>query len=1041
MGASLALAGASGCIRMPEEKLVPYAHRPPSRTPGEPVRYATAMEIGGIAQGLLVTSYDGRPVKIEGNPSHPLNRGACDAIAQASILELYDPDRSRGVIRRNADGTREASSWEEFARWAKGVFKGDGKGICVLSEASNSPSLAHMRERFKKALPKSTWYEYEHMVEAELCLGGTRSLKDGLWTYHGPSCHELDILDLTRAKVIVSLDADLFGGGDPMAIKYARDFAAGRRLHGAGHGEMNRLYVIESVPTITGACADHRQAIRPSSIAPFLMQLRQALAPPARHPKKFDSGIDEAFVEQLAADLKANVGRSVIVVGKRLDPTSRNFAADLNAELGSFGRSVVNYAPAHSEVADQMDLSGMRFYSAWRGDGSFDTLLILGGNLAYDAPSDAYFAKLLKNAKNTIHLAIHDNETSRLCDWHLSRAHYLESWGDARTFDGTVSIVQPLIEPLFDGRSAVEVLAMILGDKDDVDSGGREIVRRTFRSLTGKPFSEWKWKKSLADGVIEGSAWPVEKVEGGTAGQFPSMEGENWALLDASELEVVFFTDAKVYDGRFANNGWLQEMPDPMTRVTWGNAALMNEKTAVKIGVKRDEIVALKVEESPEVEFPVLFQPGMPDGVIAVALGYGRTAAGNIGNGVGGNAYLLRDSKSIERGWAVVTARPTGKTHVLATVQDHHIIDTVGKEAVQERIPELIHEGTLAEYRKDPSLGHKNVFGTRRVPAPSAPHTACAEYNEGTPPANVPTHDFHRWGMAVDLTTCTGCGACVIACQAENNIPIVGREQVLLGREMHWIRVDRYFRRTDIPVCQQTEHQGRVGQAERSSTDGSENVGGTALRLSHPTSETDKNVCPPGRSVHQPVLCMQCENAPCEEVCPFGATTHSLEGLNMMTYNRCGGTRYCSNNCPYKVRRFNYFDFNCGTLKDLYTPNLVREPISELLRMQKNPDVTVRMRGVMEKCTYCIQRIEHARIAAKRDADRPLRDGEIQTACQQTCPAGAIVFGDLNDPNSRVSKLYALARSYGLLNPELNTKPRTRYLARVRNPAPGLDPV
>ncbi len=584
-----------------------------------------------------------------------------------------------------------------------------------------------------------------------------------------------------------------------------------------------------------------------------------------------------------------------------------------------------------------------------------------------------------------------------------------------------MSVVQPLIEPLFDGRSAIEILAMILGDKEGIDGSSYEIVRRSFRSLLGKSFSEWKWRKALADGVVEGTAWDSDKTE--KAAEKPS--GREMPLIGEvaglprpakGEYEVVFFQDGKVYDGRFANNAWLQEMPEPMTRLTWGNAALVNEKTAEQIGVKRDELVALHAEGTPEVEFPALFLPGMPDGVIAVALGYGRTAAGSVGNGIGGNAYLLRTSESIARGWQNVKARPTGKTHRLATVQDHHIINWVGKEAVQERIPELIHEGTLAEYRKDPSLGHKKS-GT---PSIFDEHRLAGQGPAAVAPPSVPAHDFHRWGMAVDLTACTGCGACVVACQAENNIPIVGREQVLLGREMHWIRVDRYFRdsRAGIPAC-------------------SEGVG--TLGPPAPSADSEQAGMPALQSLHQPVLCMQCENAPCEEVCPFGATTHSLEGINMMTYNRCGGTRYCSNNCPYKVRRFNFFDYNCGTLADLYTPNLLREPISELLRMQKNPEVTVRMRGVMEKCTYCIQRIERARIAAKRQGDRPIRDGEIQTACQQTCPAGAIVFGDLNDPASRVSKLQASARSYGLLNPELNTKPRTIYLARVRNPAPGLD--
>ena len=447
-------------------------------------------------------------------------------------------------------------------------------------------------------------------------------------------------------------------------------------------------------------------------------------------------------------------------------------------------------------------------------------------------------------------------------------------------------------------------------------------------------------------------------------------------------------------------------MPDPMTRLTWDNAALMNENTAEKIGVKRDELVALEAEATPEVEFPVLFQPGMPDGVIAVALGYGRTAAGNIGNGVGQNAYLLRDSKSIERGWAGVKARPTGKTHRPGHRSGPSHYRPRGQRGRARANPRADPRGHAGRISKRPVAGPQE--GRRPVDLRRAPPRRPGGRG-GTQAADVPAHDFHRWGMAVDLTACTGCGACVVACQAENNIPIVGREQVLLGREMHWIRVDRYFRRTEQFLSV------RAGR--------------------RPTGR--QNVCPPGRSVHQPVLCMQCENAPCEEVCPFGATTHSLEGLNMMTYNRCGGTRYCSNNCPYKVRRFNFFDYNCGTLKDLYTPNLVREPISELLRMQKNPEVTVRMRGVMEKCTYCIQRIEHARIAAKRDADRPIRDGEIQTACQQTCPAGAIVFGDLNDPNSRVSKLHALARSYGLLESGIEHEAADAIFGKSAKPGAG----
>ena len=991
MGASLGLAGLAGCIRRDEEKLAPYAHRPVSRMPGVPVSYATAMEIGGIAQGLLVTSVDGRPIKIEGNPSHPLNRGAADAIAQASILQLYDPDRSRGVIRRDKNGRRSEVGWDEFARWAKEHFTGDGSDLYVVSEASNSPSLAAMRERLMKAMPKAAWFEREPLSYDGDCVPPNSGFGCLLW----------GVLELSRAKVIVALDADLFGGGNPMAIKHARDFAAGRRLDHESGAQMNRLYVVEPSYTITGACADHRRPLRRSLIPALVNELGQALgaepgsngAVPGEGP---GSGLDPAFTRQLAADLRANAGQCVLAVGPGQSLLTRRAVAEINAGLGNHGKTITYLPLPEFPPEPDPDTSN-----------SVGTVLVLGGNPVYGAPGQqGEFERFLKGTQHTIHLGLHDDETSQLCEWHLSQAHFLEAWGDVRTYDGTVSIVQPLIEPLFDGRSAIEVLATILGDKAETDGGGYEIVRRTFRSLVGDSNWEWKWKKALADGVVEGTAWKPEPFDGFSGQRAAGAQLKDLPPPPMNDYEVVFMPDSKVYDGRFANNGWLQELPDPMTRLTWGNAACMNPKTAEAIGVKPDELVALQAEDTPEILIPAFILPGVADGVIALSLGYGRTAAGNIGNGVGTSAYVLQDDLGHLRFRTGVKARATGKTLPLATVQDHHIIDSLGRRAVQARIPELIREGTLAQWRQDPSLGHKEE------PAESLfnEHPFDGRSEDHQDPAYVPDHDLHRWGMAIDLNACTGCGACVVACQAENNIPIVGREQVLHGREMHWIRVDRYF---------------RGGEGEEKGT-------GTSLR-SEPVPFSSPV------AVHQPVPCMQCENAPCEEVCPVAATTHSREGLNMMTYNRCVGTRYCSNNCPYKVRRFNFFDYSRGTLADLYTPNLVREPISELLRMQKNPEVTVRVRGVMEKCTYCIQRIEAVRIAAKREGDRPIRDGEIRTACQQTCPTGAIVFGDLNDPDSRVSKLQKLARAYAMLDPELHTKPRTQYLAKVRNPAPGLD--
>ena len=1004
MGASLGLAGlaTTGCIRLPEEKLAPYAHRPENRTPGNPVSYATAMEIGGVAQGLLVTSFDGRPVKIEGNPSHPLNRGAADHLAQASVLELYDPDRSRGVIKRglsrslSGDGPDDKpenyttpASWDEFKSEFTKQIPTDGTGFCVLSEASSSPSLAAMRASLQKKFPKVEWFEYEAVSDD--------NVREGIVATFGMPL--LPVLELADAKVIVSLDADLFGGGSPMAVKYARDFAAGRRLHDSkAQKEMNRLYVIESLHTITGAAADHRLACRASEIGAIANELAAALGVDLTvyGPSTSSSTANELaevfdvegtkapkdakfpLLDLIVSDLQAHQGRGVVVAGSRQPAEVHAMVAHINDKLYNdssilgVGKRVVYYPdpqpkrPSHAAAIESL-VNRMKA-------GEVKTLLILGGNPVYNAPAYLKFAEALERVPNSVHLALDEDETSQLCTWHLSRAHYLESWGDVRNLDSTMSIVQPLIEPLFDGRSAIEVLSMLIDDKP---RSGYDLVRETVKSLLLDPLTEYRWKKLLATGVFGDNELaprnyerlPDERI---AAGHAPT--------VTKGEYELVFYAD-KLHDGRYANNGWLQELPDPMTRLTWDNAAVMSEKTARAIGVEQDELVELSADGA-KILAPVFFLPGVADGVIGLALGYGRRVAGHVGKDVGCNAYALRADLNAD--WRSVQARRTGKKHRLATVQDHHIVDYYGKQAVEQRIPELIHEVSLAEaysgHREKPPM---SIFDEHKF--------------DGTSPASgdqsgVPKHDLHKWGMAVDLTSCTGCGACVVACQAENNIPIVGKEQVLHGREMHWIRIDRYFR--------------------------------------HPRAGTRPEEAV---AVHQPVLCMQCENAPCESGCPVAATTHSQEGLNMMTYNRCVGTRYCSNNCPYKVRRFNFFDYNRGTLSDEYVPNALRQPISALVEMQKNPDVTVRMRGVMEKCTYCIQRIEQTRIAAKREGDRAIRDGEIRTACQQTCPAQAIVFGDLNDAGSRVSKLQALSRSYGMLDPELNTKPRTQYVAKVRN--------
>jgi molybdopterin-containing oxidoreductase family iron-sulfur binding subunit len=967
MGASLGLAGltATGCIRLPEEKLAPYAHRPENRSPGTPVSYATALELGGVAQGLLVKSYDGRPIKIEGNPSHPLNAGAADFTAQASVLEVYDPDRSFGLVKRTQGKPEpQAASWDEFRKEFVKNTPADGAGLCILSEASSSPSLAAMRAAIEKKYPKAEWYEYEPINDD--------NVREGTKVAFGQDL--LPAVDLKDAKIIVSLDADLFGDGSPLAIKLAREFAAGRKLYNKEkQKEMNRLYAIESLHTITGACADRRIACRSSEIESIARELAAALGVSGVEASK-DS--KSPLLAAIKSDLEENAGHSVVVAGPRQPPAVHALVAAINFELRNVGKTVVYYSdPQGKRPAHAQDLAAL---VKKMKSGAVDKLLILGGNPAYDSPADLDFAEGLKKVKESAHLSLYDDETSRLCNWHLSRAHYLESWGDAKTFDGTVSIVQPLIEPLFEGCSALEVVSMLADDKPQT---GHEIVRTTVKKLIKGPFTEFRWKKLLADGVIDGTASKPVKIEK-LAERLPAKTGATTAT-GKDEYELVFYRD-KIYGGRFANNGWLQELPDPMTRLTWDNAAVMSPKTAEKIGASRDELIELSAGDA-KIEAPVYFVPGMAEGVIGLALGYGRTAAGHVGNGVGQDSYKLRTTT--DSGWRTVKAMPTGRKYQLATVQDHHIVDTVGKQAVKDRVPFLVRELPLAEaYTVERERPYKSIFDEHKF--------------DGTSPASgdqshVRAYDKHKWGMAIDLSSCTGCGACVTACQAENNIPIVGKEQVLHGREMHWIRVDRYFR-----------------------------------------GDPDDAV-----GVHQPVPCQQCENAPCESVCPVAATTHSQEGLNMMTYNRCIGTRYCSNNCPYKVRRFNFFNYNIGNIGNEYLPALLRQPVTELVKMQKNPDVTVRGRGVMEKCTYCIQRIENVRIAAKREGDRPIRDGEIQTACQQTCPAQAIVFGDLNQdgkdgrPASRVYELHQLGRTYAMLDSALNTKPRTQYIARLRNAA------
>ncbi|MGD1148685.1 MAG: TAT-variant-translocated molybdopterin oxidoreductase [Thermoanaerobaculaceae bacterium] len=937
MGASLGVAGLAAC-RWPKETILPFAHGPEDRIPGSPQQFATAMDLGGAAIGLLVTSFDGRPVKVEGNPLHPISRGAASAFAQASILELYDPDRSKQLLRREG-GQTFASSWDEFAAFAGPHFAAlranMGADLAVLSEGSSSPSLARLRTRFEAVFPKAKWFEHEPLSrDAE--REGTRLL-------FGEPCRPQYRFD--RANVIVCLDADPLYE-HPAALGHARNFASRRR---AEDGTMNRLYSAEPMVTLTGAAADHRLAVSPQAVEAVARKLASAVLGSGSVAAATDARA-AAFADAAAHDLLGSRGKSLVVAGPRQPAEVHLLAHLLNVALGNVGSTVTFLREIGHADAD----GAAGFVEALRG-GGLQTLVILGGNPAFTLSSVANLAGAISKVPTTVRLGLFDDETSQLCRWHLPRAHYLESWGDVRAWDGTISVQQPLIEALYGGRTPIELLAELLGEPV---TSGHEIVRATLREMISVPDFEAAWRRVLHDGVATGIGAPasVPGISGERARDLARelLSAEPRKATPPAGMALLFAADASVYDGRFANNAWLQETPDPLTRITWDNAALLSPTTAGALGVKHGDVVRVK-QGGRSLEIVAYVMPGQADDTIVLPLGYGRSAAGKVGTGVGFNAYALRtlDAPHFSGG---VTVETTGRTHRLACTQDHQAIDKVGYEARGQRIAELVREGTLAELAADPD------FVRKRDEKPVLPvFESPALTGE------------HQWAMSIDLSACIGCNACSVACQAENNIAVVGKEQVLRGREMHWIRVDRYF-------------SGKPGTP---------------------------------KVAFQPMACQHCENAPCEQVCPVAATVHSDEGLNEQVYNRCVGTRYCSNNCPYKVRRFNFFNWF--------------KSVPETEKMAFNPEVTVRGRGVMEKCSFCIQRIEAVKIAAKNDR-RPIKDGDVVPACAQTCPTQAIVFGDLKDATSRVAKLRDDRRSYSILG-ELNTKPRTTYLAKLRNPS------
>jgi MoCo/4Fe-4S cofactor protein with predicted Tat translocation signal len=969
MGASLSFAGLAGC-RRPVEEIVPFVTAPEQLVPGIPRSYATTMPFGRSAYGLVVESHEGRPTKIEGNPSHPSTLGASSARVQASVLGLYDPDRSQ-TVRLNG----EASSWNEFVTaWqerSQTHATDGGAGLAVLSESFSSPTLARLASEFRTRYPQAIWATYE-AVSDENRLAGLRSATG----------RDVDlVLHLDEATVILALDADPLMT-DPEMIRNARGFAAGRRAGPAGE-EMNRLYAVEGVFSLTGAMADHRLRLESRQIAPFLAALAARVAPDMAGAATLAGagvpGVEPSWIDAVAEDLLANRGRGVIVAGERQPAAVHAAVCALNTYLGNTGNTVSYYETTDAALPNVGSLASL--VSAMQ-NGAVETLVILGGNPVFDAPADLDFASAMAEVPHSIALGHTVDETSSRAEWHIPRAHYLEGWGDARAVGGTLSVVQPLILPLFGGRTSVEVLGLIAADAPVAavvpvagpDRPGYEIVRDTWRPILGEDEFDTQWNRVLHDGLLAGSELP-EVVPELTGEPFAGLVPAGAAGESPDSLEIVFLPSASVHDGRFANDGWLQELPDPLTKLTWDNPALVSPTTADSLGLTSGDLVRLDYG-GRSMELPIWLLPGMTDGVVALTLGYGRSHAGRIGSGVGVNAFTVRSSQALGFDSGASLTR-LERTYPLSVTQEHGSME--GRP--------LIRESTLTELRSQPAAK------TEHAESPDGEGAAATDHPEGAlTPLGVfaeephlfslwQEHSYdqgHQWGMTIDLNSCIGCSACMVACQSENNVPVVGKAQVALGREMHWIRVDRYF---------------------SGDPSGSPEV------------------------VVQPVPCMHCEDAPCEQVCPVAATVHDAEGLNVMVYNRCIGTRYCSNNCPYKVRRFNFFNYT----KD--TP--------DTLQLAMNPDVTVRSRGVMEKCTYCTQRINREKIDA-RLAGRELGDGDIKTACQQACPTSAIEFGDIRNPSSRIAQAKADPRNYALLG-ELNTRPRTTYLAKVRNPNPDLE--
>lgn len=1015
MSASFAFAGiglgATGC-RRPEDKLMPFGKAPEKYVHGTAQSYATAMLRRGGAIPLVAKSYEGRPIKLEGNPLFPDGNGGSDRFVQAAILDLYDPDRA---MRFKKSGTAvSASEAFDFLSGVANKFAANqGAGLAFLGERTSSASRRRLHQEIARKLPQAKWYLYD-AIDADI---HTRAATKAF----GRSVKPIFRFDV--ADTILSLDCD-FIGEEEDAANNIRRFTSRRKIE-TPKDQMNRLYAVESLFTLTGMNADHRLRVSSSAV----LQVAAAIAAElgvnvGTLASSGGASLDQKWISECAKDLRASGGKALVVAGFRQPLAVHLLVAAINEKLGAIGKTVELIEAPEPISADLAQLA------ASLNKGEVDTLVIVDANPVYNAPADLNWTATQRKAKTVIRLGYYEDETGAAADWHFPKAHFLESWNDGRTSDGTLVPVQPLIAPLFDGLTDLEFLARVAGLSE---INPYKIVQATFAAVTGDR-SEAGWNRFLHDGFARGTGARKASVSWSSGSLREALAAPTSAPASKDNLEVVLFRDLKLDDGRNANNGWLQELPDPITKLVWDNAILVSRKTARELGVQNNDVVEISVGDK-KVIGPIWTQPGMADYTLGIALGYGRTKTGRVGIGTGFDAYPLFNTKT---GYVVTgakVAKLAGKKYPLSCTQTHWSME--GRS--------IVREANLEQFKSHPDFATRMNAPVPPNPDPNDPHWPKPIYPN---PLDNPKYrsSMHQWGMAIDLNSCVGCGTCVVACQAENNIPIVGKDLVARGREMHWMRIDRYY-----------------------SADPKKRTWGLSTKTETFKRDEEQQFdewIDDVQAVNQPMLCQHCEAAPCESVCPVNATVHDHEGLNVMVYNRCVGTRYCSNNCPYKVRRYNYLDYNKRPLKELkgpfYAPPFLHSTDGEwdlkrwwrdhesgmrtqdewdLIKMLKNPDVTVRMRGVMEKCTFCVQRIESAKIAQKVKAgesgDVVVPDGTIKTACEQACPAGAIVFGNVADPESRVSKLKAQQRNYSVLD-FLETKPRTTYLARVRNPNPAM---